>query len=184
MFRIFLTLYISIFIHSAAVLGKDVSAKEVLALDEFLNGKSFLTKTYENEAKIYDYQIGLSALQKIRGSWQFKNSIRYSGLIRSHTWQVAGGYDSREAFEMLAEWLLNKSGSKVLFQCKGRSCGSSSQWASRVFERRLLYGRDDTQRYAAYQISESAGVWLVVYSSARSTNRQYIQTVLIRAQDD
>ena len=81
---------------------------------------------------------------------------------------------------MIAMWIGDKSGSKVLFQCKGRSCGSSSQWASRIFERRLLYGRDDTQRYAVYQFSDLPDFWLIVYSSARSNNRQYVQTVLIR----
>ena len=120
----------------------------------------------------------------MRGSWQFKKSIRRSGLVLSQTWQVDGGYDSQEVSEIIAMWIGDKLDSKILFKCKGRSCGSSSQWASRIFERRLLYGRDDTQRYAVYQISDSTDLWLIVYSSARSNNRQYVQTVLIRPQDD
>ena len=184
MIRTILIFCIPVFLHSNIAFVNDVSAEEGLAIAGFLNSKSFLIKIFEEEAEVSDYQIGLSALQKIRGSWQFKNSIRYSGLVLSQTWQIEAGYDSKEAFQMIAEWFGDRSGSKVLFQCKGRSCGSSSQWASRIFKRRLLYGRGDSQRYAVYQISKLANMWLVVYSSARSNNRQYIQTVLIRTHDD
>ena len=178
--KFFFTAFILVFIYSVTAFGEVASTDPARILGEFLQSKSFLKKTFEDEKEVYDYQIGLSALQKVRGSWQFKKSIRRSGLVLSQTWQVDGGYDSKEISEMIAMWIGDKSGSKVLFQCKGRSCGSSSQWASRIFERRLLYGRDDTQRYAVYQFSDLPDFWLIVYSSARSNNRQYVQTVLIR----
>ena len=182
--KFFFTSFILVFVYSVTAFGGVATADSAQTLGEFLRNKSFLTKTFEDEKETYDYQIGLSALQKIRGSWQFKKSVRLSGLVLSETWQVEGGYDSQEISEMIAVWIRDKLGSTILFECRGRSCGSSSQWASRIFERRLLYGRDDTQRYAVYQISDLTDFWLIVYSSARSNNRQYVQTVLIRPQDD
>ena len=182
--KFFFTSFILVFIYSVTAFGEIASADPAQTLAEFLHSKSFLTKTFEDEKEAYDYQIGLSALQKIRGNWQFKKRVRRSGLVVSQTWQVDGGYDSQEISEMIAMWIGDKLDSKVLFECKGRSCGSSAQWASRIFERRLLYGRDDTQRYAVYQIFGLTDFWVIVYSSARSKNRQYVQTVLIRPQDD
>ena len=182
--KFFFTSFILVFIYSVTVLGGVAYADSSQKLRDFLRGKPFLTQTFEDEKEAYDYQIGLSALKKVRGSWQFKKSIRRSGLVLSQTWQVDGGYDSQEVSEIIAMWIGDKLDSKILFECKGRSCGSSSQWASRIFERRLLYGRDETQRYAVYQISDLTDLWLIVYSSARSSNRQYLQTVLIRPQDD
>ena len=182
--KFFFTAFILVFIYSITAFGEVASADPAQALGEFLHSKSFLKKTFEDEKEAYDYQVGLSALQKIRGSWQFKKSVRLSGIVLSQTWQVDGGYDSQEISEMIAVWTGDKLDSKVLFECRGRSCGSSSQWASRIFERRLLYGRDETQRYAVYQISDLTDFWLIVYSSARSNNRQYVQTVFIRPQDD
>ena len=182
--KFFFNSLILVFIYSVAAFGDVASTDPAQTLGEFLHSKSFLKKTFEDEKEAYDYQIGLSALQKIRGSWQFKKSVRLSGLVLSETWQVEGGYDSQEISEMIAVWIGDKLSSKVLFECRGRSCGSSSQWASRIFERRLLYGRDDTQRYTVYQNSGLTDFWLIVYSSARSNNRQYVQTVLIRPQDD
>ena len=129
-----------IFICAAFGFIKTASSDDALLFDNYLDSKLFLTKIFENETEVFEYQIGLSALQKIRGSWQFKNSIRHSGLVLSQTWQVKGSYTSEEVFGLITKWISENFSSKALFQCKGRSCGSSSQWASRVFESRLLYG--------------------------------------------
>ena len=81
--KFFFTAFILVFIYSVTAFGEVASTDPVQILGEFLQSKSFLKKTFEDEKEVYDYQIGLSALQKVRGSWQFKKSIRRSGLVLS-----------------------------------------------------------------------------------------------------
>jgi hypothetical protein len=52
-----------------------------------------------------------------------------------------------------------------------------------VFEQRILYGKDDLQRYSIYRIEEDARYHLLMYSSARSASRQYLHIDVIRIAD-
>ena len=144
-----------------------------------LEEKAFVTKSFEVKSHVDNYLVGLSALQKIRGSWQFRKSERYSGKMVSETWALRAGYSSRDAYNVILTWFSTQDGSRELFSCSGRACGSSSQWANRIFQRRLLYGRDDSQLYSVYKVPGPANSILIVYASARSNDRQYIQTVFI-----
>jgi hypothetical protein len=61
-----------------------------------------------------------------------------------------------------------------LFSCDGRACGRAVQWANRVFGQRVLFGREDLQRYAVFALpGENAGR-LLVYSAERTADRQYL----------
>ena len=68
----------------------------------------------------------------------------------------------------------------LLYSCGGRSCGSSAQWASRVFEERVLYGHDDRQRYAVWRYSDDDGTWsIVLYASDRANRRHFLRLDLL-----
>jgi hypothetical protein len=54
------------------------------------------------------------------------------------------------------------------------------QWANRVFRQRVLYGREDLQRYRVYALEEAGAQYrLVVYSAARTADRQYLHVDLL-----
>ncbi len=120
-----------------------------------------------------DYELGLGALQKIGGRWRFKHSERISGSLQRSTWQLMEGYTAEEAFEWYYEQL-NQS-AQLLFECAGRSCGRSAQWAHRVFQQRVLYGHDDRQRYAVWR-SEIDGerITWVLYAVDRANRRHFV----------
>ncbi len=122
---------------------------------------------------VIDHEIGLGAMRKVRGVWDFKASERHSGRLTRYTWQVVDGYSSSEILDELEAGL---SGSRLLFSCDGRSCGQGVQWANRVFRERLLYGRDDLQRYRVYGSATEGGAdyRLLLFSSARTADRQYL----------
>ena len=136
-----------------------------------------------SDRQVLDHEVGLGALQKVRGVWRFKSSERLSGNLQRFTWQVLDGFTSQEMFEDLSNKLEQVEGASVLFECEGRACGHGAQWANRVFGQRLLYGRDDLQRYRVYRFGEAGEYWVAVYASARTSERQYLHADLIQVSE-
>ena len=56
---------------------------------------------------------------------------------------------------------------EVLFECRGRGCGSSSYWANRLFEQAILYGPEEYQHYFALTLADGSG-YLAVYVAQRA----------------
>lgn len=128
-----------------------------------------------SNAQVVDHEVGLGAIRKVRGVWEFKRSARYSGRLARYTWQVKDGFESAEVLQGLAEKLLALEGARQLFECTGRACGHANQWANRVFGQRLLYGKSDEQHYRVIAVDGGAEEALVLlYSSARTADRQYL----------
>lgn len=144
-------------------------------LREFPHAKSIL----DRQDVVVDYQVGLGAIQKVRGTWQLKHSERKSGLLTRYTWQIVDGFSSQEVMAGLEQRLAD---SKLLYSCDGRSCGPGVQWANRIFGQRLLYGRENRQAYRVYGGENEAGdeYRLLIYSAERSTDRQYLHAELLQ----
>lgn len=147
-----------------------------LALIQALGESPHMESIAESEGPRNDHQIGLGAMQKVRGVWRFKDSERLDGELYAYTWQVLDGFASVEIVEELEAALADMPGATLLFDCAGRACGHPTQWANRVFGERLLYGRADEQRYRVYAFEGESPGRLVLYSSSRTPERQYLQT--------
>lgn len=131
-------------------------------------------------APVVDYEIGLGAMQKSRGAWRFKHSERQSGELQRYTWQIIDGFTSSEILQELESSL---SPEELIFSCDGRSCGQGVQWANRVFQERLLYGRDDLQQYRVYGSDTDEGAYrLLFFSSSRTADRQYLHAEFLDIQ--
>ena len=153
------------------------------ALLQQLNDYPHARQVAVSRAEVIDHEIGLGAMQKVRGIWRFKKSERHSGALLSYTWQIVDGFTSMEVMEELLVLLEQGEGVSLLFTCDGRACGQGVQWANRVFHQRVLYGREDLQRYRVYVLHGDSEYRLVVYSSARSADRQYLHVDLLRLSD-
>lgn len=126
-----------------------------------------------------EYLLGLGAYQKIRSRWQLKHSEVLEGELERITWQVHDGFTAPEGFD----WFVSKlpEGAEQLFYCEGRACGSSAQWASRIFDERVLYGHDDRQRYGVWRMEEGGATWTVVlYASDRANRRHFLRMDRLR----
>lgn len=69
---------------------------------------------------------------------------------------------------------LQQPSRQILFECSSRECGSSSDWANRVFKVSTLYGVDRKQHYIVGRKDE--GGWsdyVAVYITERGTGRIY-----------
>ena len=154
--------------------GKDLAER----IDEYPH----IAAVESSSGTVVDHEVGLGALQKIRGIWRFKDSERMSGELFRSTWQVIDGFSSAEVLAGMEAEIAEIDGAELLFSCGGRSCGSGSQWANRVFGQRILYGRDDLQQYRVYGLGQER--W-IIYASARTADRQYLHLdVLVLADDD
>ena len=149
-------------------------------LVEKLNHYPHATTVSQSEREVKDHEIGLGAMRKSRGVWKFKDSERQSGILHRQTWQIIDGFTSLEVFLELVAQLEGIASSELLFACEGRSCGQGVQWANRVFMERILYGREEMQRYRVYSLSDPEPYRIILYSSARSADRQYLHMETLR----
>ncbi len=141
------------------------------------------TELSRKEPATTDYLLGLGALRKLGGRWQHKHSETLRGELRSVTWQVKEGFTAQEGFAWYVEQLPGDA--QLLFECAGRSCGSSAQWASRVFDERVLYGHDERQHYAVWRLQKDDVTWvLVLYAVDRANRRHFLRMNLLEQQRD
>ncbi|WOJ94012.1 DUF4892 domain-containing protein [Congregibacter variabilis] len=168
-----------------SVLVSQLAAAEVLppaqyltALDEYTHLERIDS---QSERSVRDYLVPLGAIEKIRGVWAPRRSERLSGTLDGYTWRVLDGYTAEEMVaELDGRLALNEAASRS-FSCDARACGSSVQWANRIFQQRLLYGTEVSQRYRVYSIDlEGDSYRLLVYGSARSSDRQYLHVEALR----
>lgn len=149
--------------------------QELQALDEFPHAQ----QVGFSRQRVVDHELGLGALQKISGLWQFKSSVRLSGELTRYTWQIIDGFTSEEVMRTLLQ-RVEQEGAQQLFSCDGRACGSGSIWANRVFGQRVLYGLAEFQHYRVYRHAEAGeDLRLVVYTAARTAQRQYLHVELL-----
>jgi hypothetical protein len=129
--------------------------------------------------QVVDYEVGLGAMQKHLGDWQFKKSERLDGERLRFSWQIVDGFSSEEVMQKLVENVEQLPGAELLFRCEGRSCGNGAQWANRVFSQRVLYGRADAQRYCVYRLDGERVYYVLIYASARTSDRQYLHAEVL-----
>jgi hypothetical protein len=127
--------------------------------------------------------VPLGAVQKVYGKWSPRESERVTGHREAYSWQITEGFTVRDVVADLDARLADDAGATTLFRCEGISCGSSVQWANSIFNERLLYGTQDSQRYRAYALRAGEDDYrLLVYGAARTVDRQYLHVELLRVE--
>lgn len=163
-----LVLWVLLLAGAAQAADQDV-AKDVAQVREFVNSQWSTTSFKSSTGKVRGFPIALGKMKKIDGSWQPEVSTPVTGELRRETWQVSGTpvvdlFDETTA--LIATFATQR------YSCVSRGCGNASEWASRIYQERLLYGRDEFLRFTAFETLE--GVWITVFSAARSADRQYL----------
>lgn len=131
--------------------------------------------------EVVDYLVPLGAIEKIRGVWSPRRSERQSGVLQSYTWRVLDGYTAHEMVDEFDQRLALNETTLKRFACDARACGSSVQWANRIFQQRLLYGTEASQRYRVYDVTVAGESYrILIYGSARSSDRQYFHAEALK----
>ncbi len=117
------------------------------------------------------YRLVLGGLEKINGVLAPENEQRLSGELFQITYRIPEQYSAQEAFSLIGTQI-TAMGGDVLFNCAGRDCGSSNQWANNIFKYSRLYGVDSTQSFSSYQLGER---FFSLYAVKRGNKRVYMR---------
>jgi len=126
------------------------------------------------------YTLPTSAMRKVNGVIGAEYNLSLSGHLSSYTWEMMPGLSAKIAYDKALEEL-NTDNAEVLYQCHGRSCGSSNQWANQVFHQSRLYGLDSQQSYAALKQDTLKGaIYYALYSTERGNKKVYLHLEMIQ----
>jgi len=117
------------------------------------------------------YRLVLGGLEKINGVLAPEKEQRLSGELFQITYRIPERYSAQEAFSLIGTQI-TAMGGDVLFNCVGRDCGSSNQWANNIFKYSRLYGVDSTQSFSSYQLGER---FFSLYAVKRGNKRVYMR---------
>ncbi len=118
-----------------------------------------------------EYLLMLSELKKANNIVVADKRKALDGQLTRITYRIPDSHKPDDAFEHFRTQL-TAQGAEVLFQCKGRDCGSSHYWANDFFGISQLYGLDRTQFYMAARLGED---YLALYAVQRGNRRVYLQ---------
>jgi outer membrane protein OmpA-like peptidoglycan-associated protein len=132
-----------------------------------------------SQAATDDYLLALGAPKTVNGVMVLEYSERLSGSLTRYTYRSPDAEPSKLVFAHFQTQLVSLS-HRVLFECHGRECGSSNQWANRIFDVRKLYGPERHQHYLAAQLNTDKGpLFVALYSIQRGNKRVYTQLDLL-----
>jgi hypothetical protein len=126
------------------------------------------------------YILPTSAMRKVNGEIGAEFNLYLSGQLTSYTWEMMPGLSAKVAYDTALEEL-TLADAEVIYQCHGRACGSSIQWANKVFNQSRLYGLDTQQSYAALKKDTPQGLdYYALYSTQRGNKKVYLHLEMIQ----
>jgi uncharacterized SAM-binding protein YcdF (DUF218 family) len=138
------------------------------ALDSLPNSYQKLNST----SKVNDHWVILGAVERIKGAVQPEADVRLSGELSRWLWKIPPGHKVDDSFSFLKSQLSDSV--VTLFECEGRVCGLSNDYANKVFSQAILYGRNSEQKYwVGFESGKKNILWLV-YGAQRSNQRVYL----------
>lgn len=125
-----------------------------------------------------NYRFILGSLKKINGVLVREKEQNLKGRLYRITYQVPERFSPQEAFSHIDNQITQLGGSK-LFECSSRACGSSNQWANKVFGYSRLYGFDQSQSFASYQLDNQ---YFSLYAVQRGNKQVYLRLEVLVTQ--
>lgn len=154
----------------------------IQALADFTPIAGSYQKHYSQKEET-NHWVVLGAVEKVKGIITPEREARVEGKVSRWMWQIPVGQTSEEVFEHAMQQF--DESVLPLYQCSGRSCGSSNELANKIFQQSMLYGRDEFQYYWVgfeqnQDKTEPATLW-IVYAIQRGNQRvfQYLEKVAL-----
>ncbi len=172
--------YLAILITAACFLGRFEPAvaesSSQVSLKPYLSAES----VSESWSEASSHLVVLGALEKVDHELQPEDSEIISGRKFQETFYLPEARRTGQVFEHYLQQL--EALGEIKFQCDGRGCGSSSYWANRVFDRAILYGPEQYQKYAVVNRHDGQG-YIAVYVGERATRKIYVHLVNFLQED-
>lgn len=118
------------------------------------------------------HKIFIGRLKKIANTLSPEDALTVVGQYSAQTYRVQPDINLDEVIEALADNV--QKNLTPIYQCRGRGCGSSNEWANAVFGVPELYGPEETQYYWVGQ-SKSREDYVLIYASQRSNKPVFLQ---------
>ena len=134
----------------------------------------------EIQDDVASHLIVLGALEKINHELEPENSEVRNGKKSSWTYYLPQARRTREVRQFYLPQL--DSLGRIAFECSGRTCGSSTYWANRIFERAILYGPEQFQHFVIVELADNSG-YLSVYIGQRATRKIYVHIERVETSD-
>lgn len=164
----------------AAVLGwqAPAMAQTTLQLEDYHGARAM----FRSQERTEEYSLALGSYRKIEGIWQSEREQRLSGVLTRVTYELPENHTAEAGFEFYLS-RLQAMDKRELFSCKARSCGASNAWANNHFKILQLYGQDQNQFYAAYEVNRpgSSPAYVSLYAVQRGNKRVYVQVDILNS---
>ena len=121
--------------------------------------------------QVKPHLVVLGALEKINHELEPEQSTSMVGRKSSRTYYLPLARKTSSVVEFYRDQLSVQG--EIAFECRGRTCGSSSYWANKILGRSILYGPEQFQHYVVYQLPADSG-YLAVYVGQRATRKIYV----------
>lgn len=157
-----------------------VSVSAISAVDLKLQPYPNAREVNHSNTVASDYLLALGSYKKVDGNWMVDRSQRLSGTLERITFELPADHNAEDGFSFYKEQL-DKYNLRELFHCKARDCGTSNSWANNHFKIIQLYGLDQYQFCAAYEITNAneKPFYVVLYAVMRGNKRAYVQLEIL-----
>lgn len=137
---------------------------------------------YSGEGAVQEYSLALSKPKKINDVWQLERSHNTRGKLHTQTLELPKDGESAAAFDFYRQQLIERQ-ARPLFECHSRDCGPSNSWANDLFKVKQLYGLDQYQHFAAFEIvgTDQNVSYVSLYSVRRGDKRVYVHVEWLEA---
>ncbi len=127
-----------------------------------------------------DYVVALGPMRNINSRWRAENEQLIQGEVSRIVYELPRTHDLSEVMQSYYAQL-QRFDATPLFICQGHTCGSSASWANEHFEERRLYGLDQFQDLAVFQVIQEQEVTLAtIYGVTRGNQRSYLLIDLVK----
>lgn len=128
-----------------------------------------------SELPIQSRQFVLGPVERKRREVRIAASRSMQAGGRTTTYEVPRGV----ALDSVVEHYRQLLSGHLVYECGGRDCGRSNDWANTVFARADLYGPDGNQRYLAADFGSEL---IAIYVIRRGNQRLYAHVVAYQPQ--
>ena len=118
--------------------------------------------------------VVLGALEKVNHILEPEKSVIVQGIKSTFTYYLPEARRTLNVGKQIKPQLVQLG--ELVFECQGRSCGSSSNWANRILGKAILYGPEQYQHYYAVKLING---YLSVYVGQRATRKIYLHIEVV-----
>ncbi|ROS00998.1 uncharacterized protein DUF4892 [Sinobacterium caligoides] len=121
-----------------------------------------------------------SAIQTVNGGLRARTADLLIGDAEDISYRLPTSHTAEDAYRSFEASAVLLGGERI-YQCQGRGCGSSVDWANEVFGYSMLYGPDRGQFYSLFQLPKQVDHdrYIAIYAVTRGNGKAYINLQFI-----